>query len=269
MKNLFDYKSYRHYLADLCTSEDVKRGYQSQLARAAGCQAAYFSQVLKQKVHLTEDQIFSLSEELQLSSAEAGFLGLLLRYEKAGTEKLRKHLEREITQAKATQNKISSRVPADQIIHSAEDLGRYFSSWIPSAIHVITSSKNYQSLDRIAERLHLPKEEVKEILDFLVKMGWVQKTDQKYYYAGGNIHIPKESPMHSSMQTVRRHMTLNSIAINPAEAIHFSSVYTLDEKSFEELKKITTAFVQKSAKLINAGGTEELYTLCVDLFKVP
>lgn len=268
MKNLFDYKSYRQYLTDLCSSQGAQRGYQSQLARAAGCQAAYFSQVLKQKVHLTEDQIYSLTEEMQLAPAETNFLTLLLRFEKAGTEKLRKHLGREITQAKAEQNRLSSRVPADQIIHSQEDLGRYFSSWLPSAIHVLTSSKNYQSVDKIAERLHLPKEDVKEFLDFLVRMKWVQKTDQKYQYSAGNIHVPKESPLQSSMQMTRRHIAMNSIVLNPADAIHYSSMFTLDLESFEELKKLTTSFVQKSAKAIDAGGTEELYTLCVDLFRV-
>lgn len=268
MKNLFDYKSYRTYLADLCSSQNIKRGFQSQLARAAGCQAAYFSQVLKQKVHLTEDQLFSLSEDLQMSSAEINFLTLLLRYEKAGTEKLRQHLEAEAVKAKAEQNKISSRVPADHIIYSEEELGQYFSSWIVSAIHVLTSSKNFQSIDKISHRLHLPKEKVKSTLEFLVKLGWVQKENQLYRYASGNLHIPKDSPIQSSMQTTRRHLALNSIALNSTDSLHYSSVYTLDAESFNELQKVATSFIQKSAQIVNDGGTDDLYALCVDLFKV-
>ncbi len=269
MKSLFDHNQYRVYLMDLCSSHEAKRGFQSQLARAAGCQAAYFSQVLKQRVHLTEDQIFSVSQELELSAAETKFLNLIFRYEKAGTEKLRRYLENEIFRAKEDQNKISSRVPADKIIHSAEDLGWYFSSWIPSAVHVITSSEKNQTVDKIGQRLHLPKEEIKKALGLLVKMGWVKKIEQEYHYASGNIHIAKDSPLHSSMQTARRQLALNSIALNPIEAIHFSSVFTLDQESFENLRKLTTAYIQKSAKTINDGGTDELYTLCLDLFKVP
>lgn len=269
MRNLFDYKNYRPYLADLCSSNNVKRGFQSGLARAAGCQAAYFSQVLRQKVHLTEDQLFSLSEYLQMSSAEINFLTLLLRYEKAGTEKLRKHLESEISKAKAEQNKISSRIPADHIIYSEEDLGHYFSTWIISAIHVLTSSKYFQSVDKISNRLHLSKEKVKITLEFLVKLGWIKQENQQYCYSSGNLHIPKDSPIQSSMQATRRHLAMNSIALNSTDSLHYSSIYTLDSESYNELQTVTTSFIQKSAKIVNDGGTDDLYALCVDLFRVP
>lgn len=268
MTNPFEYKSYRDFLKNLCATSDAKRGFQSQLSRAAGCQAAYFSQVLKQKVHLTEDQIYALSEDLDFSSAETNFFILLLRYEKAGTEKLREYILKEIDLARANQDRLSARVIADQIVYSEEDLAKYFASWIPSVIHVATSSDRFRNVEQIAQRLGLSQKDTKDVLTFLAKKGWVKQIGQEYHYSSGNIHIVKESPLHSTMQVTRRHLVLNSIAQCSPESIHYSSVFTLDRKSYEELKKISASFIQKSAKQINDGGTDELYTLTLDLFQV-
>jgi uncharacterized protein (TIGR02147 family) len=269
MKTLYNYRSYRQYLQDHCAKDTAKRGAQSQLAKAAGCQAAYFSQVLKQRVHLTEDQIISIAENLELTTDETRFIVLLLRYEKAGTLKLRNYLNQEMAAAIACQNKLSSRVDPDQIVHSELDLAKYFSSWIPSAVHLITSSEKFRTVEKISEKLHLPKTETKEILNFLVKMGWVQKRNSDYHYAGGNIHVAKDSPLQSAMQSTRRHLALNSIAVNLQSSVHYSSLFTISRESYDELNSLVADFVQKSAKVIQKSGTDELCCICLDLFQVP
>lgn len=269
MANLFEYTSYRLFFKDLCSSSEVKRGFQSQLARAANCQAAYFSQVLKQKVHLTEDQILLIAEYLEFSDPETNFLHLLLRLEKAATEKLRKYLKLEISRAKGSENNLSRRVPADQVLHSEIDLIQYFSSWIPSAVHLLTSSKEFRTPEKIANRLNIPIKDTKEILNFLLKVNWVQKKDQEYIYVGGNIHVAKDSPLQSTMQVTRRHLALNSIALNSCHSMHYSSMFTIDSQSYEQLQNLVGKFVQQTSKVIQAGGTQELYCICVDLFSVP
>lgn len=267
--DLFSYEKYRNYLKDLCTSRRSQRGFQSSLARAAGCQSAYFSQVLKHNVHLTEDQVIALGEELALSPLELEYLLVLLRLEKAGTEKLKTYLRRKLSDLRLQNQDLSSRVPADQILLNDKNLGKYFSSWIPSAVHLLTSCEKYNTPEKIAARLHVPLRQIKEILQFLSELGWVEKKNQSYFYSGGNIHIPKTSAFHSTAEATRRQLALSSIAVNNADDIHYSSVFTIDQKDFAALKNMIGTFVQESSQVIKNSGTAELSCLCVDLFQVP
>lgn len=269
MKNLFTYQSYREFLSDLSLDENTKRGFQSRLAKAAGCQAAYLSQVLKQRVHLTEDQLLPIAEDLGFSAAETNYVLLLLRYEKAGTPNLQLYLKQGLATIRSDQNKLSAHANPDRIVRLEEELTKYFASWIPSVIHLLTSSENYRTVDRIAERLKLSKKVTKETLNFLLKMEWVKKINQDYHYASGSVHIPKESPHHSSMQTTRRVLALNSIAIDSQDSVHFSSIFTISKDAFVELNSLVSNFVQKSTKVIHASGTEDVYCLCLDLFQIP
>ncbi len=194
---------------------------------------------------------------------------LLLRYEKAATEKLRKYLKQKLFKAKRAENNLSQRVSADQVLYSEKDLSQYFSSWIPSAIHLITSSKEFQTPEKISARLHIPLKETKEILNFLLKINWVQKKGNDYTYSGGNIHLAKDYPLQPAMQITRRHPAFNSIAIISPQSVHYSTLFTIDTKSYELLQKQVSKFVQQSSKVVTGGGSDELCCICLDLFQVP
>ncbi len=99
-------------------------------------------------------------------------------------------------------------------------------------------------------------------------MGFVEKRGDKWSYKGGAIHIPKESPWQTSLQLNRRQLAIRSIAAEPEDAVHFSSVFTIDIKDAEDLQKLIGNFVEKSHKIIHKSGTEELFCMCVDFFVV-
>lgn len=263
----FEFAFYREYLRNVCDQES-KRGLQAALAKSAGCQASYFSQMLKDRVHLTEDQAIGVAEYLQLSHKEMEHFMLLLRWEKAGTEKLKNFLKKAIEESIKGQLNLSYQVGAARIVYSEEDLGKYFSSWIPSAVHLLTSSPNFNTAEQISKRLGVPKEKIFEALQLLLKMGFVQNRGDRWQFSKGSMHVEKESPWQSPMQASRRHLAMCSILENPPEAVHFSSLFTIDKDDFGELKKMTSRYIQKSHEKIKTSGTEELYCLCLDLFEV-
>lgn len=266
--NIFDFTDYREFLRELSSQEGLPRGFQASLARAAGCQASYFSQILKEKVHLTEDQALGIAEHLSFSVAETDFFLLLIRLAKAGTPKLKNYLKQTLEKAKRQQTDLSARVGAQKIVHTDQQLGQYFASWIPSAVHLLTSSKEFQKIDKIAQRLSLPEGKIKETLQLLQEMALVEKQGDQYSYKGGTMHISKDSPWQSAMQTTRRHLALRSIAVNTEDSLHFSSIFTISPAEQEEIKKLLGSYVQKSHKLIQNSGTENLCCMCLDFFTV-
>lgn len=265
---LYAYNDYRQFLADLCSDEKAPRGFQARLAKSAGCQASYFSQILKAKVHLTEDQALGVTQALSLTNLETEYFLLLLRMAKAATPRLRTYLEKSLQSARAKRLDISQSVDADRIVYNEEELGRYLSSWIPTAIHLLTSSEDYRTPQKMATRLQIPLKTVKETLDLLLKMKLVRVQGDEFFYNQGTMHVPKDSPWQSAMQTSRRQLALKSIAINPEEATHFSSVFTISKKDAEKIQLLINELIQKSHKAIVASGSDELYSLCIDFFEV-
>jgi len=266
--DLFDYKDYRAYLQDLCQAPKVKRGYQASLAKAAGCQASYFSQVLRGNAHLTEDQVVAIAEELSLTTHETDHLLILLRLNKAGTKKLRDYLERSASSSKAKRRDLSTKVAATNFIQSGEDLAQYFNSWIPSVIHVLTGSSKFQTIESIAKRLNLPESKVRETLLFLLEKGFVKKEENHFKFQGGTIHFTKDSVWQPALQSTRRQLALNSIAVNPAEALHFSSVFTITPEDKSKVQELLSEAIRKADQVVADSGTEELCCICVDFFEV-
>jgi uncharacterized protein (TIGR02147 family) len=265
--NIFDYTVYREFLQALSRAKG-QRGLQASLARAAGCQASYFSQVLNGRTHLTEDQALGIATHLEFSNVETEYLLLLLRHEKAGTQKLKEYLKNSIERVRKAQTDLSQRVKAEQIQIAEEELGKYLSSWIYAAVHMLTSSMDYQTPEKISARLALPLPKVKEALNFLKKLNFVDFSESRWKYKGGNMHVAKDSPWQASLQTQHRQLALRSISVNPEEAMHYSSVFTISAKEKEEIKKLIGQFIQSSHSLIGKSGTEDLTCLCIDLFTV-
>lgn len=264
----FDFNDYRSFLNATCEHHTALRGYKAALARSAGCQASYFSQALKGKVHLTEDQLMGVALHLKLPPYQIDHLLLQLRFEKAGTEKLKNHLKNAIKDSKERNLDLQNRVAADQQIENPEILARYLATWIPSTIHILTSSENFQTAEAIAKRLCLPSAKVTESLHFLEKIGFVERTSKGWKYKGGNIHLPKNSPLQPNLQLIRRDLAGRSIALNSQENIHFSSLFTIDEADFMKLKDLFANAIEKSHRLIERSGTAQLTCMCIDLFEV-
>jgi uncharacterized protein (TIGR02147 family) len=266
--NAFQFKDYRSYFNALSSSDTAPRGFRAALAREAGCQASYLSQVLKNRAHLTEDQLLGIAVHLRLSSAEIDHLLLLLRYEKAGTKKLKEHLARALQISQEAHKSLKTRVPAESFADEQNILGTYFSSWIPSAVHILTSSIEFQTPGAIAKRLGLPLRKVQETLEFLEGVSFVERSGSRWSFKRNSFHVPKESALQPAVQATRRELAARSMALNPVGAIHFSSLFTIDEADMKAIQDLLRDLVEKSHRLIQDSGTENLACLCLDLFEV-
>lgn len=268
MISVFKYANYRELLKDLLYGPDSKRGDQSELAKAMGCQASYLLQVLKEKAELTEDHVIRLAHHLNLGDLQTEYFLQLLRISRAATKDLIQFLEKRRADLMRQQSDLENKVESRPLLDSEQFLSRYFSSWIPSTIHVATSSEKFQSPSAIAERLSLPINIVEDTLNFLEEYSLIKRRGKDFLFASGSIHLPRRSALNEAHQSGRRIQVLRSIQQQNNESLHFSSVFTLDEKSFKELKHMMTQFIEGSHKKIHEAGTDEIYAMSMDLFQV-
>lgn len=267
MTDLFAATDYRDYLCKIVYAPETKRGYQALLAKAMGCQAAYLSQVLKGKSELTEDQALKAAVFLELSAVGIEYFVLLVRLARASTLALREYLEVRRAEIQREASEVRSRLKSDKPKLDEAKLVRYFSSSIPSTLHVATSSEKYRSVEALAKRFALPEPRVREILEFLEEIGLIEKVGGSWHYANAPLHFPRESPMNIVHQMSRRRQAMQAIEGNSPDNLHFSSVFTADLATVAEIKADLLDYIEKSHAKVHASGTSEVYSMSLDLFR--
>lgn len=270
MHRVFRFDSYKDFLFDLVSGERGYRGLRTELAKAMGCQAAYLTQVLKAKADLTEVHGLRLAKYLKFSRMEAEYFLLLIREAKASSPDLKNYLKEDRERLRGEAQDLKHRSDSKTIAENETFITRYFVDWVPSTLHVATSSENYQTVKALAQRFNLPTERVAAELDWLEEQGLVQKIgSQRWRFSGTSIHLPSASPLDFIHQISRRCQAIESIQRKKHRSdIHFSSLFTLDGNGYKKLGRILAESIENAQKHIHSGGTEEVFGFCVDLFQV-
>ncbi len=267
MAEITKYLNYKDYLKDILHDKE-SRGLQSKLARHLKTQSAYLYQVLKAKGDLTEDQAYKVTTFFQLDAIDTDYFLLLVRYAKAGTPELKNFIKENLN--KKSDEKLNLKNYADANEPQINDAAwaYYFSDQLPSYIHILTSSDKFQTADKIARRLNQPVTLITKHLRNLSVFGFVSLNTDKWIHSSPSIHIPWDSGHNKLLQLMRRSQALSAILTKKnVDEVHFSSLFTLDKKAYDELRAQISEFVKKAQKTIHNGGTDEMYTLCVDLFE--
>ncbi len=267
MASIFEFNSYIEFLNQLVKQRESLGKTRSQLASAIGCQAAYFSQVLKAKVDLTEDHLAKLSEYISLSNLETEYLLILLRLQKAGTSTLKEHLKRQADQLIQENKKIGSHIRSKKIINDDAMKSYYSSHWQASVIHVATASENLRSVKAISKRFHMPESVVEYHLSQLEKYKLVQFQNGEWQFCSGSIHFPNGSPLDNQFQLSRRLMALNAMAAPNSEDIHYSVVFCSTPKMYKILRNRFCKIIEEIHRDIEPTASEEVYSIAIDLFR--
>ncbi|MFG1499402.1 TIGR02147 family protein [Halobacteriovorax sp. XZX-3] len=264
---IFEFKNYHKFLRYLILEAYAQRGLQAKLSKAIGCQAAYLSQVLKEKADLSEDQAYKLSVFFNFSKIETEYFLNLIRYARASTHELKSYLKYKGEKIAEEAGNLASRVNSMVIDDENEQYKDYFISWIPSAIHIATSCPKLQTIPNLANHFALSEKKVRSTLIYLEKLGLVEKHDQNYIFSGKSIHLPFESWLNTPHQMAKRIQVLDIIAKEEPNNIHYSSTFTIDEKDFLPLKEKILKLIQSTQDDIKESGTEVVCGLNIDLFE--
>ncbi|MGZ3808308.1 MAG: DUF4423 domain-containing protein, partial [Bacteriovorax sp.] len=102
----------------------------------------------------------------------------------------------------------------------------------------------------------------------LEKFHLVKREGMKWIFSGESIHLPKASALNGPYQVSLRTQVIKSIQEQSKKDLHFSSVFTIDKKSYKDILDVCNRAIEDSHKVIHESGTEEVYSICIDLFRV-
>lgn len=264
----FEFSDYRKYLQSLSSFWRQNGGRQTEFAKAMRCQPAYLSQVLKEKAHLTEDQVLLLAEFLALKGDDTEYFLNLLRLAKAATPSLKNYLENTRLALLERLRELDGRLASKKERVDPSLLPYYSSDWLPAAIHIATSCKDLQDVESIAKRFMVAESMVKKHLEKLQQFGLVVKRKDKWIYKNGSLHISKDSLYDNIFQVSRRLLALDSLKKRTERDVHYSVTYATDASTQQKLKKKIINFIESLHQEVEPSPAHDVYSMTIDLFRV-
>ncbi|HWU42574.1 MAG TPA: TIGR02147 family protein [Bdellovibrio sp.] len=265
---VFDFKSYRTYLAEaLDQAGKAQRGVRGKFAAAIRCQPSYVSQVLKGTSELTLEQADRASQFMGHMDEQSEYFLMLVCLARAGTEPLRKQLERMVDKAHSSYWRLQNRLSSKGFV-TEEAKRLFYSNWQYSAVHIAVTVPGLRTPERIAERLQIPLKQAREALHFLTQIGLVKTS--------GREHVPGEQWLHTGNDrelAVRDHLNWRVKAISsldnfhPAN-LHYSSVVSISAGDFDLVRARLIKALEDLRGIIKESKEEKVCSLLLDFFEL-
>lgn len=269
MANLYEFSKYKSYLRSLLSSRPHKgRGERTKLAAAARCNTAYVSQVLNGSGQFSLEQAERISRFLNHSMDEKRYFLLLVELERAGSSELRSYFLEQIQQIHNERQVLKNRLAFKNTL-SLEDQTSYYSAWYYTAVHLLITMEEFQTVHRLAQHLNLPISRIQEILDLLVRCGLAIQEGERFRAGTVSIHLGADSPMLSKHHVNWRMQAVNDLDRgNRTNSLHYSSVVTVAEGDIPKVREILLSAIEQVRSIIRESKEDRLYCYTLDLFEV-
>lgn len=266
----FQFQDYKKYLLALIDAPGSPRGFKKRLAEAAGCQSSYFSLVLHAETHLTPDHACGISDFLQHKPCEAEYFLCLVDFARSGTPKLRARIESKLKGLRDENENLAKRVGKRKEVAAHEGAATYYSSWIWTAVHMLTSIPDYQTPKSIASKLGLPEALVLQTLEELEQMKLVRKSSgpTRWIHSMENIHVGRDSPLVNLYHNHWRQKAIEHAYVRPGLDVHFTSVTTVSREAFDEIKTLLLQTIERWSSIAGPSSPEEAVCFTLDLFRI-
>ena len=246
-----------------------KKGYgqAKKLAQYMGVHTTLVSQALKGIKGFTPEQAALISDFLGLTDIESEYFLLLVQWDRAGNEPLRKTLKRQIENMKRKSAELVNRLQAEKKL-SEENRAVFYSDWAYSAVRQITAIPGFHDLDSIASYFNFSKKHTKEIVDFLLLTGLCKEEKNRLVVGPRSTHLESTSPWVRIHHMNWRQKAMEKINDDKAGKLHYTSPLTISKKDVLKVREMIVQFLEQVDKVIEPSPSEELFCLNIDWFKV-
>ncbi|MEK2690654.1 DUF4423 domain-containing protein [Bdellovibrio sp. GT3] len=245
------------------------RGY-GQLGKLADhldVNQTLISQVLSGKKDFTEEQGILLANFFSLNYSETSFLLQLIRKERAGSQKLKDFLEKQLEQARKEAFKVKSHVQKEKDL-SPDQQAVFYSSWIYTAVHGLTAIPATQTVESIASYLGVSRARIADVTNWLIEVGLCKQVSGKIEVGPKATFIEKESPLSDKHLSNWHVKALEAMVEKQEDDFFFSAPMTLSKEDYFELRKELVLQISKISKRVEKSESQILVAFNMDLFKV-
>lgn len=266
-KTIFHFQEYRlflkNYLKELPKSHGVLKAWAEHLS----VHSTLVSQVMIGKRDFTEEQALDLCDFIGLGSLEKDYFLELLRFERAGTQNLKKYHLNKLKELKEKALKLSERIETERKL-SDQESSIFYSTWLYSAIRLSCSIGDGLTIDEISEKLQIPRSQVLNAIEFLRNSGFVKQSGPRFEIGTQYTHLGQGSPYLSRHHSNWRVKALQKIDHLTSHELMYTAPFSIAEKDFADLREHMVGVIQEFLKKVKASEGETVACFNLDLFKL-
>lgn len=250
----------RHYM-ELKGGKALSR----KLAEFVGIHPSFVSQVLTGNKDFSEEQIYPVCEFLGIPNLESQYVWVLLQIERAGSQKLKNHYQKIRDQISKEATNLEKHIQHRQEL-SETDRTRFYSTWMYSAMHIMTTLDKTVRFDDITQKFDLSQEQIRDMLDFLISCHLVVEDNGVFKNGKSLTHLSKNSP-----HVIKHHTNWRLKAIQASETLTenelmYSVNFSISKKDFKEIRAEMLTMIQGLLKKIEPSPAEDIAQFNLDLF---
>ena len=266
MKDIFEYTSYRQYIADYYAEKKVKSAFTwREFAKLAGFSSSvHLKYVSEGRFNLGEDAVERVAKAMGLVGNRLDYFCAMVQFDHAGTDNVKREIFGKML-AFAGQNKA-------KILEG--DSFRFFGDWKNPVLRELAPAMPGAKPLALAHacRPKVSAAEVSDALKFLVSAGLLEKDDQGNYTQTDK--VVTTGPMKAVPVAIRGlHRQMGEFALEAIEGVpqderHFSGVTLgITQGAYDEIAAEIDAFRRRVIEIATRESeTDEVYRLNIQFF---
>lgn len=263
---IFEITDYKAILKQkMKSNKSLGRGGMSRLAEHLRVHPTLISQVMSGPKDFTEEQALIIAEYFGLSILETEYFLILVKIERAGTIQLKKYYRQAREKMRQESLQLSKRLDSKRDL-SDEEKAQFYSSWLYSAVHVMTSLEKGVDFEFICDRMKLPPSKIRKILEFLIKINMVVEKDGKFSPGTTFTHVGRDSAFVVQHHTNWRVKAIEKIESLNEEELMYSLNVSLSREDFKKLREELVQVIQNFLKVIKDSPAEDAAQFNLDFF---
>jgi len=264
---IFEFDSYRDFITQTVRAlPKAGRGEYLKIAGHLRIHTSTLSQIIAGTKHLTLDQAGELSVYFGLNDLETQYLLYLIEFERAGTERLRSILKKQMLRIRDQGKSLSEVIPGKRTLN-IEEKAIFYSNWYYPGIWALISIPGYQTIDAIAKYFNLPRLLVNQVVSFLTTTGLSKETEGLLEPGTTYIHLEGDSPLIGRHHASWRQKAIERHPILSESEIAYSSPMSISIVDAEKIRKMIVSWVEEVNKIRDPSPCEALYFFNVDWMK--
>ncbi len=266
-KSIYEFQDYKLFI-NHWVSHQPKNGHGEyrRISEHLQVSTTMVSQVFKGEKHLSPEMGAELCDYLNLSEEESEYLLLILDYQKAGSYKLQQRLKRQLVKRQERAQKLENRIKKDLDL-SEENKAVFYSSWIYSGVRLLSDIADCNNSLEIAKRLHLEKNLVEKVIDFLVDHKLCIKQSGRLKMGPTSTHLGTSSLLLSKHHQNWRLQGFNKMILNDNSNLFFTGPMVLSQEVADEIRRQLPEIIQQILAKVHPSKSEVVRCLNLDWYE--
>lgn len=263
-----DYDDYKAFLRALMKTFPKRgRGQSRRLAEHLSVAPIVVSQILARDRHFTPEQAIRVAGYFGLDERSAEYFVFMVNLARADSKELKTFYREKLDKLKTEAENIRNLVVGKGVL-SEDQKGIYYSNWYYAAVQILSSIKEYQTVDAIAGYLSLPRGKIGEVVSFLLETGLcVEDKFGKIGPGPKSIHVDSKSPFVNSHRRNWRDKAKEKFSNPGPTDMFYSAVQALSVKDSELFKQRLLRLIEEFSKQVEPSPEETSMCLNIDWFK--